>query len=167
MRTWLPLCLLLAVAPVLAGDPPPVKIDLDDIAPAAGNAAGGQPSADELKTLKAQGFVAVVDLRGPDENRGIDEVAAAEAAGLAYTPLPITGLDAVNVENARTLGELLDELDGPVYVHCGSGNRVGALVALLEADRGASVDEALEAGRAAGLTRLEGHVKDTLEAAGD
>ena len=44
------------------------------------------------------------------------------------------------------------------------GMGVGALVALLEADRGASAEEALKAGRAAGLTRLEDVVKDRLEA---
>ena len=87
-----------------------------------------------------------------------------EAESLDYSPLPITGADAVSVENARKLGELLESFDGPVVVHCGSGNRVGALVALLEADRGASAEEALEAGRAAGLTRLEGLVKERLAA---
>ena len=91
-------------------------------------------------------------------------MAAAEAAGLDYSPLPIPSADAVTVENARKLGELLDGFDGPVVVHCGSGNRVGALVALLEADRGASDEAALEAGRAAGLTRLEGLVRERLAA---
>jgi hypothetical protein len=49
-------------------------------------------------------------------------------------------------------------------VHCGSGNRVGALAALLAAEEGADIDEALDVGRAAGLTRLEAVVREQLEA---
>ena len=143
------------------------KLDLGNIGEATGDVSSGQPSEADLETLAEQGYVAVIDLRGEGENRGYAEAAAAEAAGLEYTPLPIPNADAVDFDNARKLGELLDQYDGPVVVHCGSGNRVGALVALLEADRGASDEEALDAGRAAGLTRLEGLVKERLEESED
>ena len=143
------------------------KLDLENIGEATQDVSSAQPSEEDLATLAEQGYVAIIDLRGAGENRGYDEASAAAAAGLAYTPLPITSADAVNVENARKLGELLEQYDGPVVMHCGSGNRVGALVALLEADRGASTEEALEAGRAAGLTRLEGLVEERLDAGKD
>ena len=139
------------------------KLDLDNIGTATGDASAAQPSEADFKTFADQGYVAVIDLRGEGEDRGFDEAAAAAAAGLDYSPLPIPDRSAIDVDNARKLGELLDQYDGPVVVHCGSGNRVGALVALLEADRGASNDEALEAGRAAGLTRLEEVVIERLE----
>ncbi len=141
------------------------KLELDAIAPASGDASSGQPSREQLAELAEQGYVAIIDLRGLDEDRGYDEAAAAETLGLQYSPLPIKGASAVTLENARKLGELLDDIDGPVLVHCGSGNRVGALVALLEHDRGAGTDEALAAGKAAGLTMpsLEKIVKERLE----
>ncbi len=160
---WILLALLAGTGFALAGDQGVRTLDLDDIGPANGDVSSGQPDAAQLETLAEQGYVALIDLRGPDEDRGFDEAAAAAAAGLEYSALPIENRGAVTVENARQLGELLDSFDGPVVVHCGSGNRVGALVALLEADRGASAEEALEAGRAAGLTRLEGVVRERLE----
>lgn len=162
---WWFLALLVGAGFAMAGDEGIRTLDLDELdslESASGNASSGQPTAEQLETLAAKGFVGVVDLRGPDESRGYEEAAAVEAAGLEYSPLPITGAEAISVENARKLGELLDSFDGPVLIHCGSGNRVGALVALLEADRGASTEEALEAGRAAGLTRLEGLVEERL-----
>ena len=161
-RAFAVFCLLFAAAAWADGDRVG-KLNLDDIGPATGNVSSAQPSEADLATLKEQGYVAVIDLRGAGENRGYDEAAAADAAALGYSPLPITSADAINVENARKLGALLEQYDGPVLVHCGSGNRVGALVALLEAERGASAEEALEAGRAAGLTRSEGVVKKRLK----
>ena len=135
----------------------------DNVAGVSGFTSSGQPNEAELATLAEEGYVAVIDLRGEAEDRGFDEAAAAGAVGLEYISLPVPNADAVNPDNALKLGELLDQYDEPVLVHCGSGNRVGALVALLEAERGASTDEALEAGKAAGLTRLEGLVRERLE----
>ena len=166
IRSWL-LVVLAGAGLAVAGEQAVLTLDLDDIDTPSAHASSGQPDAAELETLAEKGYVAVIDLRGPGEDRGFDEAAAAEAAGLSYTPLPIASADAVTTENARKLGDLIASFDGPVVVHCGSGNRVGALVALLEADRGASTDEALEAGRAAGLTRLEGLVRKRLEGEGD
>jgi uncharacterized protein (TIGR01244 family) len=155
--------LLLVTGLAIAGEPGIRSVDLDNLAEATGHASSGQPTAEQLETLAERGYVAVVDLRGPGEDRGLDEVEAVAAAGLAYSPLPIPDAAAVNADNARRLGELLDSFDGPVLVHCGSGNRVGALAALLAAEEGADLDEALEAGRTAGLTRSEGLVREQLE----
>ncbi len=171
MKMWIiGTALLLAALAAVAGENAPalVKTDLATIETAAGDVSAGQPSEEDLAALADKGFVAVIDLRGEDEERGFDEAAAAAANGLEYVPLPIEGRDAINAENALTLGALLDAYDGPVLVHCGSANRVGALVALLEAERGAASDAALEAGRAAGLTeRLEGVVRERLDAGSD
>jgi uncharacterized protein (TIGR01244 family) len=161
-NTWLA-GLLLVAGLAIAGDPGIRSVDLDNLADATGHASSGQPNAEQLEVLAERGYVAVIDLRGPGEDRGLDEAEAAAAAGLAYSPLPIPDAAALNVDNARRLGELLDSFEGPVLVHCGSGNRVGALAALLAAEEGADLDEALEAGRTAGLTRLESRVREQLE----
>lgn len=163
-RSWV-LALVASVGLAFAGEPSIQSIDLGNLGDATGDASSGQPTAEELQDVADHGYVAVIDLRGDDEDRGYDEAAAATAAGLTYATLPIADEAAVNPDNARKLGELLAIFDGPVLVHCGSGNRVGALTALLAAEAGADVDEALEAGRAAGLTRLEGIVRQQLEAA--
>ena len=60
--------------------------------------------------------------------------------------------------------EILRSSNGqPVPVHCGSGNRIGALLAIGTAlFDGALLDEALELGRDAGLTRLERTTREYL-----
>lgn len=122
----------------------------------------GQPDAEILTRLKAAGYVAVVDLRTASEDRGMDEPAAVAAAGLDYYSLPIAGARGTTFENAKALDDLLAGIDGPVFLHCRSGNRVGALLALSASKKGASADEALDIGRTAGLTTLEPTVRERL-----
>ena len=79
-----------------------------------------------------------------------------------YVALPIAGRDAISFDNAAKLGKLIDSYDGPVLVHCGSGNRVGALLALEASLDGADDEAAIETGREGGLTGLEGLVRERL-----
>ncbi|MER2176978.1 MAG: hypothetical protein ABS955_04680, partial [Stenotrophomonas maltophilia] len=65
--------------------------------------------------------------------------------------------------NAKALRTVLAQSQGPVLLHCASGNRAGALLALLQAREGASVDDALTFGRAAGMTSLEAPTRVLLE----
>ena len=88
IRSWL-LVLLAGAGLAVAGEQAVLTLDLDDIDTPSAHASSGQPDAAELETLAEKGYVAVIDLRGPGEDRGFDEAAAAEAAGLSYTPLPI------------------------------------------------------------------------------
>ena len=122
----------------------------------------GQPDEAMLAQLKAAGYVAVIDLRTASEDRGMDEPAAVEDAGLDYHSLPIAGAKGTTYENAKALEDLLAGIDGPVFLHCRSGNRVGALLALSAIKNGASEEEALQIGRTAGLTTLEPVVKERL-----
>jgi uncharacterized protein (TIGR01244 family) len=122
----------------------------------------GQPDEAVLRALADAGFTTVVDLRLPREDRGLDERETVEQLGMVYAPLPISGASDITFENAGALDQLLAETDGPVLLHCGSGNRVGALFALREKLLGASSDEALAVGKAAGLTRSESVVSERL-----
>ena len=124
--------------------------------------SSGQPSEAALKVFADAGYEAVIDLRGPNEDRGYDEASAVEAAGLDYVSLPVLVSDGISYENARKLDALIDEYDGPVLVHCGSGNRVGALLALSKSLDGADAEEAIAYGRSAGLTRLESMTRKRL-----
>ena len=123
-----------------------------------------QPNRAVLKAVAAAGYVAVVDLRGSTENRGIDERAEVERLGMRYHSLPVpTPADATPATAAR-LKEILGWSKGPVLLHCATGNRVGALFALNAKASGASNEEALTLGRQAGLTRWETQIGERLAA---
>lgn len=132
--------------------------------PRAGLRTGGQPSAEDLARLQAQGVRTVIDLRGADEDRGFDQAAEARRLGLEYVALPIAGKDEVNPANAAALKALLHEHGDGVLLHCGSGNRVGALLALGAAGEGMPREQALEFGRQAGMKSLEARVVEQLDA---
>ena len=172
MRKLIPL-LVIVWLPACAGEDPVasgsrVHIDIDnvasvaDVAPVDGIRSAGQPTAEQFKVFADAGYTTVIDIRGPDEDRGLDEAAVLEELGLEYVQLPIVGSEAINYDNARELDALLAGYDDPVLVHCGSGNRVGALLALKESMAGASDAEALEYGKNAGLSRLEPVVRKRL-----
>ena len=145
-----------------------IHVDLEsietsqDLSPVDGLRSSGQPDAEQLALFAEAGYVAVVDLRGESENRGLDEAAAVEGLGLDYVNLPVSGADSISWENANKLQEILSSYDGPVLVNCGSGNRVGALLALSKSKNGADDEEAVAYGRAAGMTRLESVVRSRL-----
>lgn len=124
--------------------------------------ASGQPDEAMLQTIAEAGFSAVVDLRAADEERGFDEAKAIERLGMEYVLLPIASADDITFDKAAVLDQILADNEGPVLIHCGSGNRVGALYALREKLYGASNDDALAVGKAAGMTRLEKVVRERL-----
>lgn len=113
----------------------------------------GQLWPEEMAALKAAGFAHVVNNRpdgeAPDQPPGEAVRAAAEAAGLGYSAIPVdhSGFSAGQVDAMRAL---LDTAEGPVIAFCRSGARSTALWALAEARGGRSVDEILAAAAAAG-----------------
>jgi uncharacterized protein (TIGR01244 family) len=133
-----------------------------DLKPVDGLRSSGQPGAEQFALAAAAGYVAIIDLRGVNEDRGLDEEAVVDELGLDYVALPVSSSDAISMENAAKLDQILSQYDGPVLVHCGSGNRVGALLALRESLSGADDEEALAYGKSAGLTRLEPVVRARL-----
>lgn len=134
-----------------------------DLAPVDGIRSAGQPDEEALKLAAEAGYKAVIDMRGENEMRGMDEPAAVEDLGMQYISMPIVGAGDISFANAGKLDGLLEEIDGPVLIHCGSGNRVGALLALRKRLRGASAEAALAHGRDAGLTGLEPVVVEVLK----
>lgn len=126
--------------------------------------SAGQPDAEQLKRLAEAGLAAVINLRTPGEDPGFDEAALLRDADVAYYHVPVAGSAGLTEANAARLDRLLQRHAGqPVLVHCASGNRVGALFALrAHTLQGLPADEALEQGRAAGLTGLESAVGGLL-----
>ncbi len=129
--------------------------------PAQGVLSGGQPTVEQLEAAGRAGFKTVINLRAAGEP-GTRE-SEVEAAGMHYVELPIAGTEAISEANARALAAALEEAEHPVLLHCGSGNRVGALLALkaFHVD-GMSAEEALQYGLDSGLTRLEPVVRKAL-----
>lgn len=139
-------------------------VDLGMVKPVDGVTTAGQPDEKALKVFADNGYVAVIDIRTAGEDRGVDEAAVVQGLGMDYVQMPVGGRGGITFENAKKLDQLLDLYDEPVLVHCGSANRVGALFALNAYSETGDIDKALAAGRAAGLTRLEGGVREILEA---
>ena len=127
---------------------------------------GGQPDPAQLQALASQGVTTVIDLRSADEDRGYAEAARVQALGLRYVSLPIAGAGAITPANARAVQQALDTSEGPVLLHCASGNRVGALLALLAHERGLDEEAAIAEGRAAGLGSLEPTVRAQIRGQG-
>lgn len=134
--------------------------------PADGLYTAGQPSGASIEAAHAGGVRTVISLRAEDEPGQDEELAAVERLGMRYERLVVSGPDDVTADNARRLEELLVEASnhGETLVHCGSSNRAGSLIALRAFFvMNATLDDAIEEGRAAGLTSLEGRVREVLE----
>jgi uncharacterized protein (TIGR01244 family) len=172
----LPLLSLIAFVSACAGDDGPVPqastyVEIEDVVksgqvkPVDGVTAAGQPDVAALKVFADSGYVAIIDMRGPEEDRGMDdEKGVVEGLGVEYVAFPIVDEDEINFDRARDLDELIQSYDGPVLLHCASSNRVGALLALRHSLSGAGDEEALNHGRQGGMTRLEKVVVERLGA---
>jgi uncharacterized protein (TIGR01244 family) len=147
-----------------------VLVSIDEIREGKGDlsakktVSAGQPDSEVLATFATAGYVAVVDLRTDKEDRGFDEPVTVMGLGMSYVSMPVDSETDINFEKAAELDKILSGFDGPVLVHCGSGNRVGALFALREKANGATNEEAIAAGKTAGMTRLEPEVTKVLHA---
>jgi protein tyrosine phosphatase (PTP) superfamily phosphohydrolase (DUF442 family) len=124
--------------------------------PLPGLVTGGQPSAADLERFRAAGGGIVLDLRDPMEPRPYDEPAAAALLGLDYVNVSVHAgtLDDATME--RILGVLRNAGDRPVFMHCGSGNRVGgALIPYFMLDHQLEEDDAVGQAMRVGLRSAE------------
>jgi uncharacterized protein (TIGR01244 family) len=112
----------------------------------------GTPELAGLAARRDAGLALVVDLRTAAEDPATER-AAAEALGLRYVNLPVDG-DPADPAVVRRFSELLASVpEGQgVLLHCRSGNRAGEVWARHRLARGASLEEALAEGFAAGLS---------------
>ena len=123
----------------------------------------GQPNQSEVDAFVEDGVTLVVDLRGPNENRGYDEQSYLNSINTAYYSLPVIDEGDINFDNARLLQTLINDADGKVLVHCGSGNRVGALMSLIGSLEGMDKQEAIEFGIQNRLGGLINTVNQVIE----
>jgi protein tyrosine phosphatase (PTP) superfamily phosphohydrolase (DUF442 family) len=117
---------------------------------------GGQPGEAQLRALQDAGGGVVLDLRDPMEPRPVDESATVRELGMEYVNVPVR---AGSLDDA-TLERILDVLRGAgdrtVFVHCGSGNRVGgALIPYLILDQDMDEQDAVDQAMRVGLRSAE------------
>ena len=90
---------------------------------------GGATTAEAFPFLRKEGFTSVINLRLQDEPGADVEAskAAAEAAGLKYIHLPLNGHAPSTQAVDAILAAVKDPSNTPVYIHCATANRVGAV----------------------------------------
>ena len=129
-------------------------------------ACAGATPPEAMAELKTRGFVTVINFRTDGERGATVEAgkAAAEGAGLNYIHLPFREPSAEVIESF--LSAVADPANQPIYIHCGSANRVGAmwLIKRVKLD-GWSLEEATAEAEAIGL-RSKGLKEFALEYVG-
>lgn len=101
--------------------------------PVKGLLVGGQPSLMDLEKIKTLGFETIISLRPVEEDiREInyDERAEAAKLGLDFVRIPIMSAMDLTPKNLSLLDMALAAAKGKAFVHCRTGNRVGAMLAL-------------------------------------
>lgn len=112
-----------------------------------------QITPEDVAEIAAAGFTAIINNRPDDEEGGQPEGeairAAAEAAGLSYTAIPIThaGFSGNQVDAMVTA---LEAANGPVLAYCRSGTRSCNLWALAQAKLGENPDRLMAKAAATG-----------------
>ncbi len=128
---------------------------------------GGQPKVTDLAKLQKElGIRAVLNLRRPMEYDEAAEAAEAKRLGLRYYLIPVNARD-LKDEQVEKFLKILDEAENrPVFIHCGSSNRVGGfwMIRRVLVD-GWSVEKAEEEANKIGLTNaaLRKFVHDYIE----
>lgn len=126
----------------------------------------GQPSLEQLEAARRAGVRTVINLR-PHAELPWDERRIVEGLGMRYATLPVAGGADITPARAEALHRLLaDEAVLPALLHCGTGNRAGALWAAKRFHcEGYALEAAIAEGRRAGLTGLEAELRQRLGAA--
>ena len=134
--------------------------DIHEIVPGMANAGqplqevatAGQPEQEDFERLAEAGYKTVVDLRTPEEPRGLDEPEVVRRAGMEYTNIPV-GHERVDDDAFERFRELMaDPGHRPTLVHCSSANRVGALlIPYLILDEGKAPEDAVRMASEVGL----------------
>lgn len=131
--------------------------------PDANTVVTGALTPEKVSKIAEAGIEHIINLQ-PESELSFDEKAAIEAEGIHYTHLPICGADDLKQVNLLEFDKALRTYHGKkTLIHCGSGNRVGACVALRAGWlRGRKMDTALQRGKEHGLGSLEEEVRMRL-----
>jgi uncharacterized protein (TIGR01244 family) len=126
---------------------------------------GGQPTLEQLESLKTLGYTTIINLRREGEFDDFDEAKEVARLGMEYVHIPVKNVESMTPGHARALHEGITNASGPVLLHCTVGWRAGSLFAIenyLLHD--ASKSEALELASEAHMSHANGDVDDWIKA---
>jgi len=114
-----------------------------------------QPDTDTIAQLPGEGFQSVVNFRtdGEDDQplSPAAEREAVEAAGMQYVHIPVS-MQSMGTKLVDQFRERYAELPKPVFAHCKSGKRAGAMVMMhLASEQGLNGEQALEQAKQKGF----------------
>ncbi len=88
---------------------------------------GAQPTIPQIAGLAQRGFRTVINLREPSEHDAATEEAAVRDLGLDYVNIPVRTADPKDSQVDAFLQITNDARIYPVFIHCGTANRVAGL----------------------------------------
>jgi len=135
---------------------------------------GAQPLEEELHKLSQQKFKSVVNFRTDgEEEQPLSPKAEGEkveAAGMQYLHIPVS-MKSMGTELVDQFREKFAELPKPVFAHCKSGKRAGAMVMMhMAAEQGMTGDQTLQQAKEMGFEcdqpQLETFVREYVDSHG-
>ena len=115
---------------------------------------GAQPTANDLKQLKNEGFRSVINLRRSDEPSPLNpeqEAQEVRALGMDYQHIPVSPQN-LSGDEADKFDEAMRSLPKPVFIHCQGGTRAGAFSLMhLGREKGWTGELAFQEGEKAGF----------------
>jgi uncharacterized protein (TIGR01244 family) len=115
--------------------------------------ASPQIGLDDVAEAKAIGIALIVNNRpegeSDDQVPGAEIEAAARAAGIAYTAIPVTHAG-FSENQIKAMADALAGANGPVLAFCRSGTRSTLLWALAQTSQGEDLDQLTELAAVAG-----------------
>lgn len=130
-----------------------------------------QPSEDDLQRLSQQGFKTVVNFRTEGEDEQPLSPAAegdkVKANGMEYLNIPVS-MKSMGPELVDQFREKYPDLPKPVFAHCKSGKRAGAMVMThMAVEQGMTGEQTLQIAKEMGFEcdqpELEQFVKDYVD----
>jgi len=109
---------------------------------------GPQPTQSELEQLASQGFKSIINFRTEDEEdlslTPLAEQEQAEVADLEYLHFPVS-TDDMSPSKVDAFRDKFCQLPKPIFAHCKSGKRAGAMVMMhFASEQGMSGEEAIQ-----------------------